>query len=598
MTVTMPHPTNTREYPETPLTRGVKELWEAIPGYEKAEEYYEGDVPVLFAYDLIQQYLKSTVDRYRINFAKMVVDAVANRLEIASVVVPTSGPLTVLLNKIYKKNRMHRKGRTVHRRTAMYGDAYLFVWPENPDDPSIKFDVHYNNPKTTRAIYSREHPDRVEYVIKMWREPSPLGPMTWRANLYYPEHIEKWIAQIGDKNTSNTVHPEASAASPEGAPPLDSTKWDEMEEEHVNNPYGVIPIFHFRNDEPYGKPRHKDVYGAQDAINKLSALTVHTADFQGFPQRYGLADPNAAVGGAGDDTHPWDDDDEPGPTGNSAVESGPGTFIRLEGVRAAGSFPAADPKNFMDPARFFLRAMAQISTTPLRFFDPMGEPPSGEALRAMDAPLDKDAVDFQDMLEEPWADVYEFMLKVLGKKVAPEDRGSADPDDPDGDLQVDVQWKPVSTVDDTTGWDTIRKKIDAGVPAKQALMEAGYSQPQVDEWLKANESRVDLERDSEILVSIAAAARDLSQAVTANILDPGVAQHVLTNVLEKLFNEKLPEPPIKEEPIAPPIAPPPPPSTSQPSQDQKEAPDDTEPPAKGDRSTVEAARRLAPVSHR
>lgn len=598
------------QYPETPLTRGVKELMDAAPEYEKAEAYYNGEVEEIFANANIERYIGKTRNRYRLNFAKMIVNTLADRVEIASVVVPSSEPLTKLLNKLYKKNRMHRKSRTIHRRTTMFGDSYLFVWPENPDQPTIKFEVHYNNPKTTRAIYDREHPDKVAYVIKMWKEPSPLGPLTWRANLYFPDQIEKYIATITNATTTSTTYypnpydPNAPSMGDDGhdAPSLDPDRWDEQET--LPNPFKRIPIFHFRNDEPYGKPRHKDAYGAQDAINKLSTTLVHNTDFQGFPQRYGLAEPGAQLGGESDSSQPWTDEDSAADDRDSQVESGPGTFIRLQGIRAAGSFPASTPDGFIDPAKFYLRSMAQITTTPLRFLDPMGEPPSGEALRAMDAPLNKEAVDFEDILEETWADVYEFMLSILGKMTNLADRAKTDPDDPDGDMQVDVQWKPVTSIDDAMGWETIQKKIKAGVPPRQALMESGYSKQQVDSWIKGNENRSLLDHDSDILTRIAASARDLSAAVQQKILDPGIAQHILTSLLNKLLNEKLEEPKIKEQPIVQPINNPPPPDPNNPQNPQEGKTDgpvlDGRPPGTGPdggSASAETVRRLAPVSH-
>lgn len=597
--------TATATYPEVPLTRGVKELMEAAPGYEKAEAYYEGEVDVAFANSNIERYIGRTKNRYRLNFSKMIVNALSDRLEIASVVVPQNKTLTALLNKIYIKNRMHRKGRTVHRRAILYGDAYLFVWPEDPESPNIRFEVHYNSPKTTRVIYRREHPDSPEYAIKMWREPSPLGPPTWRVNLYFPEQVEKYVMTLADtagNTTATTYYPDpyrsdlpSSPANPADTPSLDPQRWDEIET--IPNPYNTIPIFHFRNDEPYGKPRHKDGYGAQDAINKLSSTLLHTSDFQGFPQRYGLADANAQIGGENDATTPWNDEDALDDR-DGQVESGPGTFIRLQGIRAAGSFPAAAPEAFMDPSRFYLRSMAQITTTPLRFFDPVGEPPSGEALRAMDAPLNKEATDTQDMFEESWADLYEFMLRIL-RKVTPSLVGAeTDPDDPDDGLQVDIQWKPVTSIDDNMGWETIQKKVETGVPTRQALMEAGYSQAQVDAWLANNENRSLLDHDSEILVRIAEAAKNLSAATGQGIMDPQIAQHILTKLLNKLLNETLDEPRIKEDPITQPQPNPNPDGDGGPQNNGHvldSSPQSSRPAGGG--ASAEAARRFAPLPH-
>lgn len=600
--------TATATYPETDLTRGVKELWDALPEYERAENYYEGNVDETFASPLIERYLARSRNKYRLNFIKTTINVIADRLEISSITVPDDEKLTRLLNRIAKKNRMHRKARTIHHRVPMFGDAYLFVWPETPDSPTIKFEVHYNSPKTTRAIYSRELPDRVAFVIKMWREPSPLGPMTWRANLYYPDQTEKWIQRLDNsssssRTTQNAIYPgaEHQPLQDKEAPSLDSKRW-EPTTTPIDNPYHQIPIFHFRNDEPYGKPRHKDAYGAQDAINKLSTTLVHTADFQGFPQRYGLADPDATIGG-NDENIDWDDDEDSTTTGSgeSGIESGPGTFIRLEGIRAAGSFPAAQPDAFMDPAKFYLRSMAQITNTPVRFFDPLGEPPSGEALRAMDAPLNKEALDLHDILEETWADVYEFQLAVLGQVLPIDERPAPDPLDPDGDIQVDIQWAPVFSIDDAIGWDMVQKKIRSGVPTKQALIEAGYSEPQVDAWLASNENKAVLRDDTDTMSRIAASARDFQGAVQQGYLDPEIVQHVLTKHLSRLLDEKLKEPPVEEPTIVSPTDPNPNDTPSEGEEDDGHEQRPTAPPnasENGGSATAEAVRRLTTISNR
>jgi len=63
---------------------------------------------------------------------------------------------------------------------------------------------------------------------------------------------------------------------------------------------------------------------------------------------------------------------------------------------------------------------------------------------------------------------------------------------------VTVHWKPAETVDDAEGWQTVQAKIAAGVPRRQALIEAGYRAEQVDAWLSGTD-------DAELL----AAARSL-----------------------------------------------------------------------------------------
>jgi len=45
------------------------------------------------------------------------------------------------------------------------------------------------------------------------------------------------------------------------------------------NPLKKLPVFHFRNDPPYGQPEHKGFYGPQDAIDKLIISHVAGVDY-------------------------------------------------------------------------------------------------------------------------------------------------------------------------------------------------------------------------------------------------------------------------------------------------------------------------------
>ena len=110
--------------------------------------------------------------------------------------------------------------------------------------------------------------------------------------------------------------------------------------------------------------------------------------------------------------------------------------------------------------------MAAATATPLRFFDPVGQIPSGEALRADEAPLAEKIQDRQTWLGDTWRDVLVFAMRVAGRPVQ----------------TVDVRWRPVQVVDDLEGWQTVKAKIEAGVPTRSALMDAGYRPEVVDEW--------------------------------------------------------------------------------------------------------------------
>jgi hypothetical protein len=111
--------------------------------------------------------------------------------------------------------------------------------------------------------------------------------------------------------------------------------------------------------------------------------------------------------------------------------------------------------------------MASVTETPLHYFDPMGDSPSGEALRAKEAPLIKRIINRRQSFAATWRDVFTFALSVVKIQVE----------------KVDVRWTSPASLDDLDGWKTAKIKLSLGVPAKQLLLEAGYTESQVTEWL-------------------------------------------------------------------------------------------------------------------
>jgi hypothetical protein len=119
-----------------------------------------------------------------------------------------------------------------------------------------------------------------------------------------------------------------------------------------------------------------------------------TVDYQGFPQRYALTE---TANTDTSDLEPGDfaDDDWPlnekgaGPSDSgddSSLKAGPGEMMLLRGFKQVGQFDAAQPGVFLDPIMFNVRAMAQITDTPLRMFDPQSSQRSGESFRRRTAP--------------------------------------------------------------------------------------------------------------------------------------------------------------------------------------------------------------------
>lgn len=484
----------------TDVLAAVDAIREAAPGYEEAGRYYRGEVDELFASPRIEKALAESGSGFGINLARRPVDAVLDRMRITSVRVPDDEDATeFLIEQVWNHNRLHRVAKLVHRAALTFGDAYLFVWPGEADGT---VDVFYNSPHSVRAFYDPENPSRILYVAKMWCEKLD-GKEILRVNLYYADKIEKWYSRAGTKAKQDSDFEQWA---------VDGEAWP------VDNPYGRPPFFHFRGDEPYGRPEHRDAYGPQNALTKLAATQMGSTDYQGFPQRWAVKE----FGPGGDATDYPDDDTMPDET-NTRLDSGPGTVWDLPSGTKVGQFEPADVRNFLDPMLFWIRVMSSSTVTPARFLDPTGQIPSGEALRADDAPLSEKIADRQEWFDDSWVDSLVFALLVLGRTVP----------------TVDVQWRPVQVIDDKEGWETVRTKVEAGVPTRQALAEAGYPPELVEEW-SAGSEQSNLETRIGNLDRIAGAVQKLAAAVQLGGLDKSQVDTLISQTLGEMVQDGQP----------------------------------------------------------
>lgn len=487
------------------LIAAVETIRQHAHDYHLAEQYYEGSVGEVFCSAAVRRALRGATGEFDINLARRPVDAVLDRIDITALRVPGSDDISQwLVDAVWTPNRMERYAKTVHWGALTYGDCYLIVWPGVLEGT---VDVHYNSPITTRVFYDPEDPRIKSYAAKMWEVGYGDGAVT-RVNLYYADRIEKYVTKPGTKGVQDA---DFEPYQDEGEP------WP------IPNPFDTVPVFHFRTSEPYGRPEHRGAFGPQNAITKLSTTLMATVDFQGFPQRYGLLDPKAST----DDLFDVDPDDEslaPDGSGSNLVAS-PGTLWKLPGMSSVGQFQPAGVGAFLEPMSAYTRWMAAATATPLRFFDPQGQIPSGEALRADEAPLAARIRDREDFFGEEWSETLRFAAHVLGVEIP----------------VVDVQWRPVQTIDDLQGWQTVAAKIEAGVPTQQALTEAGYTGDVVSGWLEGSEkpnfdSRVDA------LVKIGQAMQFLGSAVQLGSVEKEQVDAILSQVLGELIRDEPPAP--------------------------------------------------------
>lgn len=557
------------------LMSALAELDQARGAYAEAERYYCGEAGDKFASSRVQMLLaKAGVNEIGdLNYAKVPVDAVAECLQVRSVVVAAgseaeddeddAGRKAIAeraqeaIDDLRKRNQLDAEEDTLHLGVSKYGDCYLFVWPvtedsgelegeeqEDADRMSIELsdgrvisvDMFVNTADTTRVFYDQENPLRKTYAVKAWEwdDPEQDEPRQ-RATLYYPDRIERWVTRPGE-----------APDRPESWVPYvtedDGGEWPRP------NPHGRIPFFHFRTQRTYGKPEHISAFGPQMLINKLINAHAVTIDYQSFPQRYALMNPKLDdyLTNLIDPDNPEDEDDDPEGEGRSAFRSDPSAVWKIPGVTSVGQFSAADPNVFMEPLDRYVKAMAELTGTPLHRFTGFTTPPSGDSLRISERPFIRKIGKRHHAYGAEWADAYEFALGLLGFE----------------DLTVSIQWFPVASASGVEDWNIVASKIASGVPVKQVLIEAGYPADQVQEWL-TDETGADLTRRVALLNAIGTAVQTLGAGVGLGVVSAAQVGDIVSRILG-LTAEALPvldqevelQPPT---PAVPPgVAPPPP----------------------------------------
>lgn len=414
-----------REYVEAITNNGGR--------YKEAEAYYEGTVPETFASAKLRRALRTTGHTGTQNYCRVVVDAVTNRLEVANLVCSTE-KAQKKVDEVWDANEMDLEVGEIFKRAGVYGDCYALVWPDENGDIKIS----YNSPRTTALVYDPENPRKKLHAVKMWTVNADsimaAKPKT-RMNIY----------------TADTIYKFETA----GVDITENSNWASIGTEE--NPFGEVPVFHFRNGRPYGKPEHYEAYGAQNDINKLIATHMYTVDYQGAPQRYALAM-------EGDEATMSFNDDETDRENVEGMRSEPGSMWYLSGVHNVGQFNPADPRVFLEPIKALRESIAALTDTPFHYLERgLSGVVGGEGLRVSEAPLLKKVADRQVSFGTTLAEMFQFILRVEGISA-----------------KVEVKWNLVESLDALGKWDVMLKKINAGLSHRQALREEGYLEDEIE----------------------------------------------------------------------------------------------------------------------
>lgn len=390
--------------------------------YTTLWQYYDGVQPLVYSTERLKSIFQSINVRFSENWCGAVVNAAVDRLNLTGLVVSEQKATTEQLAALFASTDLGLDSDDVHLAALVCSEAFVIVWRE--DNGPVE--AYYNDPRLVHAQYDADNPKRMSWAAKRW----VTDDGTYRMTLYYPDRIEYYYTTAKAENVTD-----ARAYMPAEVP-------------FATNPYGVIPVFHFRRATRAMRSELTDVIPLQDAINKLFSDMMVAAEFGAFRQRFVISDSDVTqLKNAPNEL--WNI-----PAGDG---SGQGTSV--------GEFAQTDLGMYLDAMDRLATAIAIITRTPKHYLLAQGGDPSGEALITMEAPLTRKVGRYQERFSATWKQVAAFMLRLGGVTV---DASAIVP-----------QYDPIATVQPLTQAQVGVLKDQLGVSKKQIQRELGYTEEQI-----------------------------------------------------------------------------------------------------------------------
>src|SRR5574341_2679365 len=349
------------------LQRALDALNAKQKPYTDLWNYYDGDQPLRFVSKRLEEIFAGEVVRFAQNWAAVVINSALDRVALKGLAAANDEAATNELETLIDDTELKLDADDVHKAALVTGEGFVIVWPDEEDVDGSKVEAYYNDPRMCHVFYRPDKPRIKRYAAKWWCDDDGF----WHVTLYYPDRLEYWqTAQPQKKKAKGDaeVKPPEKANAFQVTSGFDAAAWPE-------NPFGEVPVFHFRPDRRAIKSLLKDVIWVQDAVNKLFSDMMVSAEFGAFKQRYFVTNADMAqVKSAPDE-----------------VLVVPATAAGPEGSESTqvGEFSATDLKNYLDAMISLAESVAAITSTPRHLFFGLGGTPSGEALIAMEAPLNK-----------------------------------------------------------------------------------------------------------------------------------------------------------------------------------------------------------------
>lgn len=164
-----------------------------LPELKKLNSYYEGEQPLSYMAPELQAELQETVRQVVINWPRLVVDSIEERLDVEGFRFPGEPDSDDELWRIWQANDMDEQSQQGHLDALVMGRAYVVIGSRE-DDPATPLVTV----ESALDMYAEHDPRtrEVRAAVKRWSEEGADGKVE-HATLYLPDATSWWVRDKG-----------------------------------------------------------------------------------------------------------------------------------------------------------------------------------------------------------------------------------------------------------------------------------------------------------------------------------------------------------------------------------------------------------------
>lgn len=396
--------------------------------YDILFRYFDGKQPTVYATQRLRELFKNLDAQFTENWCAVVVRTVLDRLHLAAL-ASTDDNVSEMLQAAWDEQLGDLLQEELNESVAITGEGFIIAWYD-----SDGLQITHNDPRLVHVVYEPSMPNVKKFAAKWWIDDERFLRMV----LYYRDHIEYYRSR-------STYESVASAAA-----------FERVDDDGLN-PWGVIPVFHFRRSRRIIAGELVDVIPLQNGINKLAADMMVAAEYGAFRQRFIISSAGQIGKLRNAPNEIW------------AVPGGDGIGQPTQ----VGEFSATDLRNYLDAIENRANTIATISATPRHFFFQHGGSPSGEALITEEAPLVAKVRRYQRAMTPVWQEFGAFVTRLLGRPVRPAD--------------IVVRYDDAALIQPKMQAEITKLRVSTGIPLTTALAWEGFTDREIASVIAARD---------------------------------------------------------------------------------------------------------------